>query len=429
MIILKKISILLVLSIFFSHYSFSQYKIIEGEIIDTQLKEPLPFATIGIKGTTLGTASNGEGRFLLSIPEYYKDSVLYCSYMGYKSFEVNVRTIKSEIVIELIPEAITLNEIEVRPWEPWDYVWNAMRKIPENYPQSPYMTKGYYSEYVSENDVFLKFTEGVIETYNPAYGENGKSQSRVEKARRRDDLGSLKFMREKLDKKFEKEKRKAERKGKEWEAEDTIDEEIISASFGGPEEILSTDPLRDTASFLDIKHKKKFKYSIEGYSSYYGKKVIIIGFESKGVYEHQRQKGSIFISLDSDAIIAIEFDNEIVIPVIARPLIFLVGFGITNPDLHVRVHYKPVGDKWYLNDVSAFGGTKLTKRKIFKENEKSKFHIDIAFVNIGFDLENVFQIPEEEQIDGDKVLEDQVEADPDFWESFKIVRPLQLSNN
>ncbi len=424
---LKKTGFLLLL-ISFSHYSVSQHSIIEGEILDSKTFNPLPYATIGIKGTTLGTASNSEGKFILSIPEYYNDSILFCSFIGYKSFEVRVRTIESDLKIKLDPEAITLNEIEVRPWEPWDYIWNAMRKIPENYPQNPYMTKGYYSEYISENDVFLKFTEGVIETYNPGYGENGKSQSKVVKARRRNDLGSLKFMRDKLDKKFEKEKRKAEKKGKEWEAEETIDEEIISASFGGPEEILSADPLRDTASFLDIRYKKKYKYSVEGYSTYYGKKVIIIGFESKGIYEHQRQKGSVFISLDSDAIIAIEFDNEIVIPVIARPLIFLIGFGITNPDLHMRVHYKPVGDKWYLNDVSAFGGTRLTKKKIFKKNERSKFHIDIALINIGFDLENVFQIPEDEQIDGEKVLEDQVEPDPNFWESFQIVRPSRLSS-
>ena len=68
------------------------------------------------------------------------------------------------------------------------------------------MSQGYYSEYISENDIFLKFTEGVVQTYNPGYGVDEKSQSKVLHARARDDLGTLQFMREKLDKKWEKEK-------------------------------------------------------------------------------------------------------------------------------------------------------------------------------------------------------------------------------
>ena len=419
--------LLIIALLTYSQISIAQSLIIEGLVVDANSDEPLPFAAVGVKGTYYGTATNSEGRFVISIPGNLRDSILFCTYMGYKDFELSIGEIDRKMRIEMKLATFTLDEIEIRPWEPWDYIWNAMQKIRDNYPQDAYMSTGYYSEYMSENDVFLKFTEGVVETYNPAYGDDIKSQSKVLKARRGEDLGSLQFMREKLDKKFEKEKRKAEKKGEEWEEEDSIDEEIISASFGGPEEVLSSDPLRDTASFLDIAHKKKYKYFIDGYSRFNGEQVIIIGFTSRGKYEHQRQNGKIFISLENDAIMSIEYNSEVVIPAIAKPILFVMGLGIENPELYATIHYKPIGNHWYLNNFSIAGGAKLTKKKMFKKNERSQFDIEMALIINKFDFDRVQEIPEDERIDNDKPLEEQVDPDPIFWKTYKVVRPLRLS--
>ncbi len=427
---MKKARILKLIIIFListSCFSFGQSKTIEGVVIDANSKVALAFATIGVKGTTIGTVTNSDGRFILSIRGIYADSVLFCSYMGYKNAEIEINGINKRIIISLDLDTFTLDEIEIRPWQPWDYIWKAMQKIPDNYPQNPYMTDGYYSEYISENGVFLKFTEGITETYNPAYCDTLESQSKVVKARRRDELGTLQFMRVKIEKKYEKELRKAKKKGEEVEDKKSIDEQILSASFGGPEGILSTDPLRDTASFLDIRNKKKYNYFIAGYSRYYGEQVIIIGFETKGKYDHQRQEGSIYISLESDAIMAIEYDSEFVIPVLARPVIFLVGFGITNPQVHMMVHYKPLENRWYLNDISMIGGARLTKKNMLKKNDRSNFLVEMTLINHKFELEQVHEFPEEERIDKKKPLEEQVDPDPDFWKTYKVVRPAELS--
>jgi hypothetical protein len=380
------------------HSARAQNLTIEGLVTDADTGQPLPFASIGIKGTFYGTATNSEGRFIMSFPDNLSNPILLCSYMGYKSFESSVSRSDARVSIKLKQDTFTLDEVEVRPWQPWDYIWNAMQKIPKNYPGQAYMSQGYYSEYVAENGVFLKFTEGVVETYNPEYGTDRKTQSRVIKARRGDNLGSLQFMRETLEKKQEKEDRKAKKKGEEPEEKESIDQQIISASFGGPETILSADPLRDTADFLNIRHKKKYRYFIEGYSKYQGEEVIIIGYESKGVYEHQRQSGNIYISLASDAIISIEYNSEVVIPGIARPVIFALGFGITNPELRGKMHYKSINGKWYLSDISIEGGTRLTKKKMFKKNDRSNFHVELAFINNSFDMEHVAEIPEEKLI-------------------------------
>jgi hypothetical protein len=347
--------------------------------------------------------------------------------MGYKNYIIPLKKVKNPMTIAMVSDVITLKEVEVRPWQPWDYVRNAMQKLRVNYPENAYMSQGYYSEYIQENGVFLKFTEGVVETYNPCYGDTLDSQSRVLKARRGDDLGQLQFMREKLDKKLEKEKKQAARKGEEPETDaETIDEAILSASFGGPKTMISIDPLRDTASYLDEKHMKKYNYFINGYTRFHNQPIIIIGFESKGVYDHQRQEGEIYISLTSDAIVSISYDSEIVIPGIARPVIFFAGYGITNPTLSGVVHYKPINNRWYLSDISVEGGTRITDTKLFKKDDRSIFHIEMALINSSFDINNVHQIPEKERIDEDKPLEEQVEPDPEFWKTYKVSRPVNL---
>jgi len=130
--------------------------------------------------------------------------------------------------------------------------------------------------------------------------------------------------------------------------------------------------------------------------------------------------------MESDAIMSIEYDSKFVIPAIVRPIIFVMGFGITNPELSGTVHYKPIGGQWYLNDFSIEGGARLTKKKMFKKNERSRFDIEMALINNKYDLENVYEIPEDEQIDSDTPLEEQVDADSEFWKNYKVIRPSRI---
>ncbi len=405
----------------------AQNIVIEGVVVDSKTKEPLPFASVGIRNTFFGTATSSNGRFIFAVPTSLRDSTLLCSFMGYKNYVLPLKKVKNPMTIAMESDVITLREVEVRPWQPWDYVRNAMQKLRLNYTDNAYMTQGYYSEYIQENGVFLKFSEGVVETFNPRYGDTLQSQSRVLKARRGDDLGQLQFMRDKLAKKLEKDKKQAAKKGEEPETDaKTIDEEILSASFGGPKTMLNADPLRDTAHYLDEKFMNKYSYFIDGYTRFHNEPIIIIGFESKGIHEHQRQEGEIYISLTSDAIVSISYNSEIVIPGIARPIIFFAGYGITNPTLSGVVHYKPINGRWYLSDISVEGGTRITDSKLFKKDDRSTFRIEMALINSNFDLQNVHQIPEKERIDEDKPLEEQVEPDPEFWKTYKVSRPVNL---
>ena len=82
---------------------------VTGRVTDGQ-GQPLPGVTVLAKGTTIGTASNGDGTFLINVPE---NSVLIFSYVGYVRQEVTISGANSAIDIKLLEDSQSLNEVVV----------------------------------------------------------------------------------------------------------------------------------------------------------------------------------------------------------------------------------------------------------------------------------------------------------------------------
>jgi len=96
--------------IFISTQSFAQVnRRIIGVVTDSLSGEPLINVSIVQKGTTKGSATDGNGRFSIDVPS---DAVLVFSYIGYKRVEQRVGN-NSVFTIQMISDAQLLNEILV----------------------------------------------------------------------------------------------------------------------------------------------------------------------------------------------------------------------------------------------------------------------------------------------------------------------------
>ncbi len=71
--------------------------------------KPLPGVTIQVKGTTKGTATDGEGKFSLDVDD---GAVLVFSFIGYTTSEVAVNG-RSSLAVQLQPESKALDEVVV----------------------------------------------------------------------------------------------------------------------------------------------------------------------------------------------------------------------------------------------------------------------------------------------------------------------------
>ncbi len=94
------------------HVSFSQNKI-GGIVKDAKTQHAIPFASIGIEGTQLGTLSNGNGIFELPLRSGL-DTVRISS-IGYSNLSLTGNELKNNAdkIYYLKPEAYYLKEVEI----------------------------------------------------------------------------------------------------------------------------------------------------------------------------------------------------------------------------------------------------------------------------------------------------------------------------
>ena len=110
---LKGIPLLLLLMLSYSNIQ-AQSNVLKGKILDKKTKEPLPFATVSIKGTDHGTVSNFLGEFTLDISKQEQGSMLFVSMLGYAPLTVESRSlVSSEIDFELVRSINFINDFAI----------------------------------------------------------------------------------------------------------------------------------------------------------------------------------------------------------------------------------------------------------------------------------------------------------------------------
>ena len=87
---------------------------IKGIVTDSITGEGLPYVSIIFKGTTIGTATDGDGNFDFSTPS--KANVIQVSYLGYDTKEITVKSGRiNKLDVKLAPTGLALNEVVIKP--------------------------------------------------------------------------------------------------------------------------------------------------------------------------------------------------------------------------------------------------------------------------------------------------------------------------
>lgn len=400
------------LAIFFlsiSHAIIGQ-QIIVGQVVDESTREPLPFATLTFQGTTIGTVSNAQGNFQLQTDSQLNADSLVVSYIGYESIILGIDQFTDEITIQLTPSIIQLDELVILPLSPEEYLRIAVRKYSANYAANPFTTTAYYREVFTENKQYITFNEGVFYSSYPDYQDTTKNQHQLALYRSGADKENIDFMSSWVEKKREKEKKKTLKKGEEWTEEESEARDIIQAGFGGPEEILGMDLMKDTEYCLDSTKFRKFKYQFGNGLTYQGREIIEILFQSKGQVDNQKMKGVIHLDVETDAIVSVSYQGELVIPVLIKPILFAFGLSIKDPIFNKSLKYQYHGGRWYPDIFQWDVAMGLKKRYMVKSNEYSDFTGHQIFKVNELNVDDQMIIPEDRRFNPEKDPSEQVHA-------------------
>lgn len=104
----RKLLLLLVLA--FACYATYAQHIVSGTITSTVDNEPLPGANIIIKGTSIGTVADLNGKFSLDVSD--ANATLVISFVGYTNQEVQIKG-RTEINLSLEPDNVSLADVLV----------------------------------------------------------------------------------------------------------------------------------------------------------------------------------------------------------------------------------------------------------------------------------------------------------------------------
>lgn len=147
---------------------------ISGKAVDKETKEPLPFASIGIKGKSIGTITNLQGDFDFHIPRELQNDLFSINMLGYKTYEAPVWTLLnvSPLIIEVEKSTLVLDEVLISDsLSGSDILQIALSRIEQNYPMTPYLMDGFYRDIKKVGGTYISLLEAAVKIYDEDYKE------------------------------------------------------------------------------------------------------------------------------------------------------------------------------------------------------------------------------------------------------------------
>lgn len=289
---------------------------ITGVIINNQTKQAIPYANIGLMGTSTGTVSNANGAFKLNNPTNNKTNKIYFSCIGYKSLEYQLKSNETELTISLIPQTYDINEITIMPDSTLrSFLLKAYKKIPDNYLDAPSIHKGFYrASIINEQGEYLRFMELLTEGYKSSYENKQEGTIKV--------LKSRKFI------------------------NDSSFIEFPVLFYGGVYFIHSADYVKNRNLFL--KGDKSYNYKLIGNEKIDNHKVHIIQFEPANI-NSSKYKGKLYI--DASTYAYLKIDIEYSEKQLGERFNFIHRQNLKSIEKTVTSNYIKHGERYYLNAV------------------------------------------------------------------------------
>ncbi|HBH22826.1 MAG TPA: hypothetical protein DDY13_05320 [Cytophagales bacterium] len=134
---------------------------LQGTLKAEKDKSTISYANIYIKGQPLGTTSNTEGKWSLTIEGHYAQDTLVLSAIGYRegTFSVDEYLRKNGKTVFLNDTVYHLVDVFITSIPAKEIISMAIRNINKNYSIKPYMLQGFCRTPFNENGKYVRLLE------------------------------------------------------------------------------------------------------------------------------------------------------------------------------------------------------------------------------------------------------------------------------
>ncbi len=326
----------------------SAQELAHGRITDKETGKPVPFASIGVVGTSRGTTSNTEGEFSLLLNEPFTVRI---TCVGYES--VTISSMRELATVVLIPEVRQLSEIYIstKQVNARRVVQKAFASVADNYPAAGYLQKFFYRHYCKDDSVYGRLIEASVEVWKH---QGYKSMRRTSGDREEIRVTQL---RRSLDNTAIAQSHTPISVGN-----------VLQADLAGYQTAEKSEHIRFFAEAGNLKTDPElYQFSFDGYTMYDGQEVYMIAYASKkdsilttgGYVPTPSVSGTLFITTREHAFIRLaETKRE------------------ARNTIRTTAVYRNINGKYYANHLVRDGENKAP------DGTSHQFHIDLMSVDI-----------------------------------------------
>jgi hypothetical protein len=365
---------------------------ISGQVVEKDGKSPVFYASVTIEGTYIGTVTNHEGNFDLTIPYQLRNSNIFVSSLGYKQTRISVKELAKGPLIKLLSESIKLREILVKPADPKAILQHFRDNIAKNYPDEPQLMVTFYRETARQDGTYVGVWEAAMEILKPPYIDNQQDRVRFLKGRKAD----------------------LNRKPK----------EVFLKVQGGPLGINSLDVVKNWETFLDPEYEYLYQYRFSQPEMINGRITWIIHFDRLTETDFPTFNGKLWIDADSYALVGAEYSyDKKSLKINGQSFIQKepIGFSTRPEEVNYSVKYRFLNDKWQFYSAHSDIIFRVKQKKKFKTEYRNVTDVLVtqqyAFPKRArFGPEGIFH---EKDIFSEKMDK----YDEEFWGNYNVIKP------
>ena len=373
--------------------TFKQYK---GEVIDSQTKAPLVFASVALEGTNISTVTNTEGDFLLKIPESTSEGNVLISFLGYRTKIIPLNQLRpNKNKIDLDVYVTQLAEVDVTiPRSAENLVRETLQRKGENYFSDPTLMTAFYRETIKKRKRNVSLSEAVVNIYKTPYTSSRRDAVQLYKARKSTDYSKL----------------------------DTVALKLQ----GGPFNALFVDIMKYPEYIFASERIEDYRFSFDRSTRINDKLIFVVNFEQRPEVQEPLYRGKLFIDAERKILTSAIYSLNITNKAMASRMFVRrkpKNASVYPNQVAYRVDYREKDGRWYYGYSNVLLEFKIDwDRKLF--NSVYSMTAEMAITDWEKNTSGDFP-KNKERIKSNIIMSDEAIgfSDPDFWGEYNIIEP------